>query len=183
MTFVATLGAVIAGLNSASIPHMLIGSFAAGYHGEPRQTNDIDLMIDPDEASLRAFLDGLERPRFYVDDALAALRHRDQFNVIDSATGWKVDMVVVKDQAFSRSEMARRRPVTIEGVALNIATAEDTILAKLEWAAMSGSDRQRRDVAGILVISGETLDWTYLHRWADELGLRPALDEAVRTAE
>lgn len=63
-----------------------------------------------------------------------------------------------------------------------MATAEDTVLAKLEWARLGGSDRQVRDVVEILRIQGHTLDHGYLDRWAEDLGLAEQLADARRAA-
>jgi len=76
---------------------------------------------------------------------------------------------------FSVEELTRRQRVAILGVEVWLATAEDTVLAKLEWASLSDSERQERDVTAILRIRGTTLDWAYMERWADELGVRHEL--------
>jgi hypothetical protein len=106
---------------------------------------------------------------------------RTQFNVIDQSTGFKADLVIVKDRPFSRSEFARRVPTVMAGVATALSTREDTILAKLEWRRKGGSDRQLRDVAGMIDAARGRLDLDYLFSFADELGvtdeLRRLLDE------
>ena len=95
-------------------------------------TRDVDMVIDPTAESIGRFVAALDRSRFYVDDAVGAVRRRDMGNVIDTETGWKVDLIVRKDRPFSREEFARRQPALIGGVELFIATAEDTVHAKLE---------------------------------------------------
>ena len=102
------------------------------------------------------------------------------FNVIDTATGAKVDLIVRKDRRFSVTEMVRRIPIVVDDVPLCIVTAEDLILAKLEWARMGGSDRQRRDIEGVLAVSGRGLDLEYLHRWATELGVDDDLRDLLQ---
>jgi hypothetical protein len=180
VTLAELLAEIVRALDAAEVPHMVAGSLASTHHGEPRSTQDIDLVIDPSEATLAAFVAGLDSERFYVGDALGALERRDQFNVIDLTTGWKVDLVIRKDRAFSRSELDRRQPVVIAGVSTSVATAEDTILAKLEWAKEGGSERQRRDVVAMLTVQRDTLDTDYLYRWADELGVSEDLKAAFR---
>ncbi|MEO6775437.1 MAG: hypothetical protein ABI467_20920 [Kofleriaceae bacterium] len=131
-------------------------------------------MIDPTPASLDVLLASLDPDRFYVDvdTARDALHRRSMFNVIDTATGWKLDLVIRKDRPFSIEELARRVHVRIVGADVPAATAEDTVIAKLEWAREGGSDRQLRDVAGILAVSGDRLDHAYLERWITELELQ-----------
>jgi hypothetical protein len=176
------MATIVAALDAAGIAHMVTGSSASGFHGEPRTTADIDIVIDPDPSSLRTFIGALDPDRFYVGDALSALARRDSFNLIDVATGWKVDLIVRKERPFSRSEFDRRMPAVVDGVPLHMATAEDTILAKLEWARLGGSERQLRDVAGIFEVSGEWLDRAYLEYWAEHLGLIDDLARAEQLA-
>lgn len=177
----AVLAIVVAALNEAGIPHMLAGSFASSIHGAPRTTNDVDLVIDPLPRSLEQFLDALDPERFYVpvNAAHEALRTRDQFNVIDASTGWKVDLVIRRDRPFSRAEFERRTLVELDGLRLFVATVEDTILAKLEWAALGGSARQLDDVGRLVAVRRADLDRAYLRRWAVELGVSEDLEAAL----
>jgi hypothetical protein len=92
------------------------------------------------------------------------------FNIIEIATGWKLDLVIRKARPFSIEEMQRRTTTKILGMDVPTATAEDTIIAKLEWANPGASDRQLRDVAGILGVRGADLDFAYIERWVTELG-------------
>ena len=93
------------------------------------------------------------------------------FNIIEIATGWKLDLVIRKARPFSIEEMRRRTITRILGMDVPTATAEDTIIAKLEWAKLGASDRQLEDVAGILRVRGVDLDFDYIERWVTELGL------------
>ena len=85
--------------------------------------------------------------------------------------GWKVDLILCKDRDFSRSDFERRRRVTVCDLEVWMATAEDTIVAKLERARAGESERQLRDVVGMLQLSGESLDHGYIRHWVVELGL------------
>lgn len=167
------LARIVAALNRAGIPHMVAGSFASTHHGVPRTTQDIDLVIEPQPSTLRAFVAGLSPDAYYVSEeaAVDALRRRGMFNIIDMATGWKVDLIVRKARPFSVEEFARRTPARLLGTEVYIATPEDTILSKLEWSAASGSERQLRDVAGVLAVKRGELDLAYIERWATELGV------------
>jgi hypothetical protein len=90
-------------LDAAGIPHIVVGSFASSYHGVPRSTHDLDIVIDPTLESLGVFIASLPPNAYYadLDMALDALRRRSQFNVIDLGTGWKVDLIVRKNRPFS----------------------------------------------------------------------------------
>jgi hypothetical protein len=179
------LARIVAALDAAGIPAMVAGSFASTFHGEPRTTLDIDLVIDPSRESLDRFVRGLEPSAFYVSGEAAdqAWRQRGLFNVVDLASGWKIDLILRKERPFSRSEFDRRMPARILGVAVHVATAEDTILAKLEWAQLGESERQLRDVVGVIELCGPSLDRAYIERWARELGVESLWQRARVEAE
>lgn len=160
-------------LDEANIPHMVAGSFASTFHGVPRSTQHIDIVIDPGPAALESFVTSLSTDDYYVDTDAArdALRRRSQFNVIDMESGWKADLIIRKSRPFSVEELGRRQPAELFGVALFVATAEDSIIAKLEWAKLGDSERQLRDVVGMVSVRGAALDLAYVDRWVSELGL------------
>ena len=160
-------------LETAGVPYMLTGSFASGYHGSPRASQDIDIVIAPTLGSLNAFLSLLPEDRYYVnrDTALDAYGRESLFNVVDFASGWKVDLICRKARPFSVTEFDRRSPRDFGGRQVFLASAEDVLLAKLEWAKLAESERQMEDAAGILRVQGEALDRDYVGRWVVALGL------------
>jgi hypothetical protein len=172
-------------LEAANVPFMIAGSFASAAHGMPRTTQDLDLVIDPPSAStLEDLVRSLEPEQYYVDADAArdAMRRRSMFNVIDLASGWKIDFIVRKDRTFSRDEFARRVKLTLLEVPVFVASPEDTIVAKLEWSTQAGgSERQRRDVAGILAAAGDSLDRAYIDRWVRDLDLAVEWEAAQAT--
>lgn len=176
------LGTMVDALDRAGITHMISGSVASARHGEARATQDIDIVIDPTPEELEVLLHVLGATDMYVGDGRAALSHRSQFNVIDTRSGWKVDLIIRRDRPFSVEELNRRRPVLIGGVQSWIASAEDCILSKLEWAKDSGSERQIRDVRSLVSVQGDVLDFDYLQRWALDLGVDELLDAVLRDA-
>jgi hypothetical protein len=173
-------------LDGAGVPFMVAGSFASTAHGLPRTTQDLDLVIDPPSPqALDALVASMSPEEYYVDADAArdALRRRSMFNIVDHASGWKVDFIVRKNRAFSREEFARRTPMSLLDVPVFMATPEDTIVAKLEWSKQSGgSERQRRDIGGIIATVGERLDSAYIWRWVVDLGLTEEWREAQSTA-
>ncbi|HEU0076593.1 MAG TPA: hypothetical protein VFQ76_03025 [Longimicrobiaceae bacterium] len=175
---------VIGALDQAEIPYMLTGSFASSYHGSPRATQDIDVVISATPQQLRRLVALFPREDYYVDEgaALEAHRTQGQFNVIDLATGWKVDLIIQKSRPFSREEFNRRSIGDLGGVRLAIATAEDVVIAKLEWAKLGGSQRQIEDAASILRIRSGDLDRQYLAKWIRQLDLDEQWQQACRVA-
>lgn len=173
-------------LDGAGVPFMIAGSFASAAHGLPRTTQDVDIVIDPPTpAALDALLRAMPPDHYYVDAHTAhdALRRRSMFNVVDQASGWKIDFIIRKDRPFSRDEFARRMAVSMVGVAVFLASPEDTVVSKLEWSKQSGgSERQRRDVAGIVATVGDELDRAYIERWIQDLDLADEWQRAQETA-
>jgi hypothetical protein len=164
---------ITAALDQASIAYMLSGSFASAHYGAPRSTQDIDLVIEATPAQLREFIQALSSTEYYadLDAALEAHKRQSMFNVIDLATGWKIDLIIRKERAFSQQEFRRRQRVSLHGVPLFVASAEDVIISKLEWAKLAESRRQIEDVAALLRVRWDTLDHSYLVKWIDELGV------------
>lgn len=181
MSAAELLRLVAAELKSAGIPFMLTGSVAAAFHGAGRATMDIDLVIDATRDQLRVLVNSLAAPHLYVsaDAAMEALDRESMFNVVDTTSGWKADLIIRKSRAFSREEFARRRPFELEGTALCVATLEDLIIAKLEWAKLGASMRQIEDVVAMLRVAAGELDRAYLDRWIAEL----ELDEQWQSAQ
>ena len=160
-------------LHAADVPYMLTGSYASSVHGIPRATRDVDIIIFPTREQLTRLVEQLPCTSYYVDlnDALDALRHRTQFNVIDRATGWKVDFIIPPFSEFNIEEFERRRTVDVEGSSLFVASPEDIIVAKLQWAQAGSSERQLDDAASVLRAQGPALDLPYVEGWVRKLGL------------
>lgn len=185
MTGTDLLRLVVSELDAAGIPHMLTGSVAAAWHGGGRATMDIDLVIDPAPSQLDAFVRSVASAGVYVSPEAAreALALRSMFNVVDTNSGWKVDCIIRKARPFSEQEFARRRAVVHEGLRLWVATVEDLVVAKLEWAALGGSLRQLEDVGALLHVAGTDVDRAYVEHWVSDLGLMAQWREALRLAE
>jgi hypothetical protein len=180
----ALLNRIVGMLSETSIPYMVVGSLASSFHGEPRQTRDIDIVIDPTTDDLRRFMQLLPPDDFYADAdaAMEALERRTSFNLVETESGWKVDLIIRRDRPFSREELGRRIRVKLLGTEAEIATAEDTIIAKLEWATEGQSERQLRDVAAILETQEGSLDEDYIGRWVRALGIEDAWARAQELA-
>jgi hypothetical protein len=171
-------------LTQAGIPYMVTGSLAATYHGRPRTTQDIDLVVEVDAERLRLFVESAIRGGYYVDpdDAKDALTRRSMFNILDSTSGYKLDIIIRKDREYSREEFRRRRTTELPGGRVFMVSPEDSILSKLEWAKKSSSERQYQDALGIVLVQGGSLDVAYLRRWADALGVQAELESLLASA-
>jgi hypothetical protein len=179
---------VVRAFEALRVPYFLGGSMASSVHGIYRATADADFVaaLRPHHAEALA---RLLQPAFYADlEAMrAATASFRSFNVIHLDSMLKVDVFVASTTPFHLMQMRRRvlQATTPDGqTTFYVASAEDTILAKLQWYRDGGavSDRQWNDVLGVLKVQGATLDRAYLEEWARELGLtdllRRALDDA-----
>ena len=178
------LGKVARTFDEHQIAFCLGGSWASTLHGDPRQTLDVDLIVEMGPEQIEPLARALE-PRFYVSrDAMQeAVASARAFNIIDPESGLKVDCFVRGDTPFDREEFARRRvEVVDESIDLRVPvkTPEDSILRKLLWFRDGGevSERQWGDVIGLLRVSGGSLDDPYLAGWAGRLGIAGLLDRA-----
>jgi hypothetical protein len=175
---------LIDALNNAGIPHMLSGSIGSGFHGQPRATNDVDIVIAPTESQLYSFLQSLGKDYYVsIESARDALKRQSAFNVIDMKTGWKADFIIRRQRPFSREEFQRRQKISIMGLDTWIVSAEDVILSKLEWAKDSKSDRQFEDALNVAIVQLDCLDQDYLHKWAKELQVESSLKQLLEQAK
>ena len=172
-------------LESLKIRYLVGGSVASSLLGEPRATNDIDLLVELTEAQVPLLAAALG-PDFSVDQEalLDAVRRKRSWNIFFLPLVTKVDLFIKRADAFDESELLRRQLVAIgpAGESLYVATAEDILIRKLAWFREGGesSTTQWRDVLGIIRISGPTLDLKYAEKWAVHLGVADLLAKALK---
>ena len=184
MSIQDVLQRITSALDQAGIAYMLSGSFASAYYGAARSTQDIDFVIHANSKQLRSFIEALPVNEYYadLDSALEAHQRQSLFNVIDRATGWKIDLIIRKSRPYSQEELGRRQRVNLHGVSLFMTTAEDAVISKLEWAKLAQSRRQIEDAAAIFRARWDALDHSYLEKWIAELDLKKEWDDVQRLA-
>ena len=156
------------------IRYFVTGAVAAIAYGEPRLTNDIDIVADLDEDRIARLKGCYPADEFYFDEESArrAVRNRSQFNIIHPGSGLKIDIMITQGDEFDQSRFQRsRRLKPIEDTEVDFASPEDVILKKLDFYRQGRSDKHLRDVAGILKISADIVDLAYIEAWARKLGL------------
>jgi hypothetical protein len=161
-------------LEKLDIPYFITGAVASIAYGEPRLTNDIDIVAEIDERQITKLKECFPEDEYYLDpDAiLEAIKQRHQFNIIHPASGLKADVMISKSDAFDESRFARiKRMRPLEDTEANFASPEDVIIKKMEYYKEGSSEKHIRDIMGILKISGEIIDLVYISLWAKRLNL------------
>jgi len=181
--FLTTLAAV---LEAAGVPYVVTGSVATALYGEPRFTQDVDLVVIAPPGLGARIAAAFPPPRYYAPapDIDGSLRAGIIANIIDSDEGIKVDLHPKRADPFSDSFFQRRRRLTLAGVELWFPSPEDAILSKLQWARATGDgERHLRDAAAVYAVQRETLDTAYVDVWAARLGVADLLTQIKSRAK
>lgn len=175
-------------LEQLGIAYAVGGSLASSLHGVMRSTLDVDIVADMRLEHIPPLVAALSK-EFYADDEMMrdAIEHHSSFNLIHYETAFKVDIFIRKLRAFDQMQLERRRTSVIATdpeQSVYIVSPEDIVLAKLEWYRMGGevSDRQWRDILGVLKTRAGELDLAYLQKWAKELKVSDLLERALMDA-
>jgi hypothetical protein len=163
---------VVEVLDRLGIEYMVTGAVASSLQGEPRLTHDLDFVVSVDADHVPALRSAFPPPRFYVSEEAAheAIRTFGMFNIVETTEGDKVDFWLLTPDPFDQSRFARRYEESIFGARLKVSSPEDTILAKLRWAKLSGgSEKLYRDALRVYEVQSQTLDIGYLEQWAARL--------------
>ncbi len=176
-------------LDELQVPYVVVGSLASSYYGVGRSSLDSDIVTNLTIDQIPALTSRLGDD-FYIDEEAAqdAVRTRGTFNLVHRPTMFRVDIFISKQRPFDQMQLERGRTLEFEehgGHTARLASAEDTILAKLEWFRLGNetSDRQWQDVVGMLKVQKDRLDLSLLRDWASRLGVSDLLSKAFQEAE
>jgi hypothetical protein len=178
---------LLAVFGHAAIPYMVGGSLASSAYGISRATNDVNIVARVREEEVARLVEDLGG-EFYADPETIreALVGGRPFNLIHFASGYKFDIFPVTDDPYSLVQMERRQIQDIvltegESIRCPVATAEDTVLAKLVWYRAGGeqSERQWNDLRGICAMQGTRLDRAFMREWARHLEVEDLLDKLL----
>jgi hypothetical protein len=163
---------VVSGLERLQICYAVVGSYGSMAYGEARMTRDVDILIDFAQDQVADFCRLFNPPNWYISETAVrdAIRRHGQFNALHSTTGDKFDFMLPTDNEWGRTQLSRRQRVGLTGGIVGYAAApEDIILGKLLYYKEGGSDKHLRDIGGMLILPGSTVDREQVAKWAEQL--------------
>jgi len=169
---------VIDALAAADVAYLLAGSFSSNYYGIPRSTQDADFVVELQGRpimSLQPHLDPTLRidPQVEFETVTGTRR-----NVVTArGVAFEVELFRLSDDPHDQERFRRRQTVALLGRNISLPSAEDVIITKLRWLR----EKDREDIAGVIAVQGDALDWEYIYRWCDRHGTRKMLEEIRRT--
>lgn len=177
---------VIKFLSDNNIDYMVTGSIVSSIQGEPRNTHDIDIVIELEPTNVNLLLGEFKSPRYYLskNSIEEAIFKKSMFNIIDTEDGDKIDFWMLTKEDFDSSRFGRKIEVQFQKVKFFISTPEDTIIAKLRWSKLSGgSEKQMTDAIRVYEINYQNLDLLYLDEWVAKLSLQNEWHKLLHEAE
>ncbi len=167
-------------LSARQARYFVSGSLASMQYGEIRNTQDVDIVVDLSGGDAAALLERFKEPQYYLsrEAVLEVLERSGQFNIIDTSTNFKADVIVAKESRYNESRFIRARTFQVRpGTSVVFSAPEDVILKKLEFYREGASDKHLRDIASMIKVSGDTFDRAYLDAWALELNVHDLWNE------
>jgi hypothetical protein len=167
---------VVRPLNQLGIRYMLAGSVAAAFYGEPRTTNDVDLVVFFNERDVQRLTEAFPATEFYVppvETIFAEIRREKNghFNVIHTDTSFKADIYPSGRDELNAWGFHHKRTIQYEGTPVVLAPPEYVIVSKLEYYREGGSEKHLRDIRSMIATSGTQLDQSALNDWIQRRGL------------
>lgn len=173
-------------LEQLNVPYYIGGSIASSVYGISRATMDVDMVSELKSDHVKFLVQALQKD-YFIDEnmILDAIKNKSSFNLIHLSTMIKIDVFISSGRMFDKSSFSRRKQDKLseesDSVRVFLCSAEDTILNKLEWYKLGGSvsERQWKDILGVIKVQGELLDKNYLLKWAKELSVEDLLEKAL----
>ena len=169
-------------LNETGIRYMITGAVASTIYGEPRLTHDIDLVIELGKEDVGKVVAAFPIGEFYCPPAeVISLEvgrpFRGHFNIIHYETGFKADVYLKGEDELHVWALANRKRMKIEGDSMWVAPPEYVILRKLEYYREGGSEKHLKDIASMMQLSYENIDFDHLQEKIENFGLAKEWDK------
>jgi hypothetical protein len=163
--------------------YFVTGSTVTIFFGEPRFTNDIDIVVNLPESQVIEFCRQFPKNEFYVSEVAAreAVVRKTQFNIVHPASGLKVDVIIPQENPYNQSRFSRARRVKAgDDLEPYFASPEDAIIKKLEFYREGRSEKHVRDIVGVLKTNTARIDADYISRWVEQMGLADIWSEILK---
>ena len=185
ISFEAFLKKILSVLQKAGIDYLIGGSVAAWSWGEPRSTQDVDLVIQLGVEQINALSRELEEEDIYLPPDIILGNFQEErvdlpLNAIHGSSGFKAEMFLLRDTDELLKEAFRRRVQVDLGGSIGevyVHSPEDLILYKLYYYSLSHQTKHIRDIGGIIKTMGERLDRDYIQTWAKKKQLTAIWEE------
>ncbi|OGZ84532.1 MAG: hypothetical protein A2599_01415 [Candidatus Staskawiczbacteria bacterium RIFOXYD1_FULL_39_28] len=179
------LAKIVEILEDLKIPYAITGGFAISVWGNPRSTNDIDIIVEMAEKNIKPLIKKMTavKKSIYADEDMVrdATERKGEFNFIDPDMGVKVDFFVLANNPYNKLKIKRAILRDVSGVTkAYFVSPEDLILSKLLWGKESNSWKQREDVKTVLQNSKIKLDYKYIKNWAEKQGTLEILEDLLK---
>jgi hypothetical protein len=172
--------AVVKALDAAAVPYMLVGSFSSNYYGIPRSTEDADFVIELGDKRVGELVAHLG-PQFELERQITfeTITGTTRNRIFIADSGFKIELFRLSSDPHDQERFARRVsvPMTAAMVPVFLPTPEDVIITKLRWNVEGKRSKDRDDVADVITVQQDALDWDYIHHWCDQHRTRERLDE------
>ncbi|MBU4398272.1 MAG: hypothetical protein KKE86_02940 [Planctomycetes bacterium] len=181
---------VVAALRRLGVKYYICGSLASTFYGIARTTTDVDLVAELSQSDVSAFAEAI-REQYYVDEKmiLDAISQKSCFKLVHLPTASMVIVYSSKDRPYDKMAMERTQENSLDDelpeARFFLPSPEDVVLSKLEWYRLGDevSERQWRDIAGVMKVNRASLDRKYMEQWAVELGVADLLAKAWKEVE
>jgi hypothetical protein len=175
-------------LNQADIGYFVTGSVASIIYGEPRLTHDIDLVVELDRKDASRVVGAFPLGEFYcppievIQLEIGRPLH-GHFNLIHHQTGFKADVYAMGRDKLHHWAMGNRRKLDLEGEPIWLAPPEYVIVRKLQYYREGRSEKHLADIAGMITISADQIDFDVLRERIQQYNLAEEWQEAKRLAQ
>jgi hypothetical protein len=175
---------VIAALERAGVPYMLVGSYSSNAFGIPRSTQDADFVIEAGERSLGPVFAALAPDvQFDPQMQLEMVTMTYRYVAVHRESTFKVELFLVSDDPHDRARFNRRQPHPFLGATAMLPTPEDVVVQKLRWATRARRAKDRADASAVLAVQSGKLDLDYVRQWCDQHQSRDLLEQLLREIE
>ena len=167
-------------LERLNVPYVITGSLASNFHGVPRSTRDVDLVVDLAGDVLDRLAKALPAdltldPQAAFETVTGTTRHLVRLR----GSVFVIELFVLSDDPYDRERFARRLRVGAFDRLVWVLSVEDVIVTKLRWAAGGGRTKDIEDLRHVIAVSGESVDWEYVRGWCDRHGTTAVLDRVL----